>query len=297
MTVTQTGTEDLVYGSASDAELLRRYHEDGDVRARQALIERHVGFVRRLAQRYAHRGETLEDLTQVGCVGLIKAIDRFDGQYKVTLATYAAPNVLGEIKRYFRDKGWAVRVPRDVQELNVKLGRVVDDLTGKLGRSPSVEELARATGASTEQVVEALDSSRAYNTLSLSAPSPDAGDDGSGDPLEHLGHEDEGYELAEERQLLREGFKELGERERKILHMRFFLGLTQSEIADRVGISQMHVSRLIRQSIDRVREQLDSTPSPVPRPERDGCGTNGRRRGAGQPAAGAGRPHSHPASI
>ncbi|HKN95057.1 MAG TPA: SigB/SigF/SigG family RNA polymerase sigma factor [Thermoleophilaceae bacterium] len=249
--------EDLVYGSAPDGELLRRYHEDGDVRARQALIERHIGFVRRLAQRYAHRGETIDDLTQVGCVGLIKAIDRFDGQYKVTLATYAAPNVLGEIKRHFRDKGWSVRVPRDVQELNVKLGRVVDELTGKLGRSPSVEELAKATESTTEQVVEALDSSRAYNTVSLSAPGGDDSDEDGGDPLEHLGDEDQGFELAEERQLLREGFKELGERERKILHMRFFLGMTQSEIAERIGISQMHVSRLIRQSIDDVRERLD----------------------------------------
>ncbi|HEY1594437.1 MAG TPA: SigB/SigF/SigG family RNA polymerase sigma factor [Thermoleophilaceae bacterium] len=249
---------DLMYGSASDADLLRGYHEDGDVRARQALIERHVGFVRRLAQRYAHRGETLEDLTQVGCVGLIKAIDRFDGQYKVTLATYAAPNVLGEIKRYFRDKGWAMRVPRDVQELNVKLGRVVDELTGKLGRSPSVEELASATQSSTEHVVEALDSSRAYNTISLSAPTSEDADEEVGDPLEHLGDEDRGFELAEERQLLRVGFEELGDRERQILHMRFFLGLTQSDIAERVGISQMHVSRLIRQSIDQVRDRLDS---------------------------------------
>jgi RNA polymerase sigma-B factor len=247
-----------MYGSASDADLLRGYHEEGDVRARQALIERHIGFVRRLAQRYAHRGETTEDLTQVGCVGLIKAIDRFDGHYKVTLATYAAPNVLGEIKRYFRDKGWAMRVPRDVQELNVKLGRVVDELTGTLGRSPSVEELATATESSPEQVVEALDSSRAYNTISLSAPLADDSDEETGDPLEHLGDEDHGFELAEERQLLREGFKDLGERERQILHMRFFLGLTQSDIAERVGISQMHVSRLIRQSIDRVRDRLDS---------------------------------------
>jgi len=283
MTVASMGTEDLVYGSADDAELLRRYHEDGDVRARQALIERHIGFVRRLAQRYAHRGENLEDLTQVGCVGLIKAIDRFDGQYKVTLATYAAPNVLGEIKRHFRDKGWAMRVPRDVQELNVKLGRVVDELTGKLGRSPSVEELAKTTHSTTEQVVEALDSSRAYNTVSLSAPAPDEGDEDGGDPLEHFGDEDEGFELAEERQLLREGFKDLGDRERSILHMRFFLGMTQSEIADQVGISQMHVSRLIRQSIDRVREQLDSEPEP----ERGTVARRPRRRTRGSARRGA----------
>jgi RNA polymerase sigma-B factor len=287
MTVAPTAHQELVYGSAPDSELMRRYHEDGDVRARQSLIERHVGFVRRLAQRYAHRGENIEDLTQVGCVGLIKAIDRFDGQYKVTLATYAAPNILGEIKRHFRDKGWAVRVPRDVQELNVKLGRVVDDLTGKLGRSPSVEELAKATESSPEQVVEALDSSRAYNTLSLSGITDDGEDDGA-DPLEQLGDEDTGFELAEERQLLREGFKGLGERERNILHMRFFLGLTQSEIAERVGISQMHVSRLIRQSIDDVREQLEPELDGDGRAKPDGCAT-GRRRRRGRPRSRAGR--------
>jgi RNA polymerase sigma-B factor len=293
MTVATLGTEDLLYGSADDAELLRRYHEDGDVRARQALIERHIGFVRRLAQRYAHRGENIEDLTQVGCVGLIKAIDRFDGHYKVTLATYAAPNVLGEIKRHFRDKGWAVRVPRDVQELNVKLGRVVDELTGKLGRSPSVEELAQATQSTTEQVVEALDSSRAYNTVSLSAPSPDDGEEDAGDPLEQLGDEDQGFELAEERQLLREGFKELGDRERSILHMRFFLGMTQSEIAERVGISQMHVSRLIRQSIDEVREQLESEPEPAP--ESRVCRPQRRARGSARRGGRTARQKRQPA--
>ncbi|MGZ4200806.1 MAG: SigB/SigF/SigG family RNA polymerase sigma factor [Thermoleophilaceae bacterium] len=245
----------LHYESVEDGALLRLYHKDGDVRARQALIERHLGFVRRLAQRYAQRGETIEDLTQVGCVGLIKAVDRFDGRHNVALATYAAPNILGEIKRHFRDKGWSVRVPRDVQELNVKLGKVVDQLTTRLGRSPSVEELATATDSSVEQVVEALESSRAYSTLSLSERGGDGDEDGA-DPLELLGEEDDGYGLVEQRQLLREGFRGLPERERAILHMRFFLGLTQSEIADRVGISQMHVSRLIRQSLERVRADL-----------------------------------------
>jgi RNA polymerase sigma-B factor len=172
-----------------------------------------------------------------------------------------------------------VRVPRDVQELNVKLGRVVDDLTGKFGRSPSVDELAQATQSSTEQVVEALDSSRAYNTVSLSAPGPDDGEDDTGDPLEQLGDEDHGYELAEERQLLREGFKDLDERERKILHMRFFLGFTQSDIAERIGISQMHVSRLIRQSIDEVRDRLDSGEAdPAPASEQGDCRSGSRAR-------------------
>ena len=239
----------------SDAELLRRYHEHGDVGARQELIERHVEFVRRLAQRYARRGEQLDDLTQVGCVGLIKAIDRYDGGFGASLTTYAAPNILGEIKRHFRDRGWSMRVPREIQELNVKLTKTVDTLTTKLGRSPSVEELAEATGASAEQVLEALESSAAYSAMSLSeGPNPD--EDGGG-PMDTLGEDDQGYELSEQRMTLATGIQRLPTRERTILHLRFFEGLTQSEIADRVGISQMHVSRLIRNSLDKVRAELE----------------------------------------
>jgi RNA polymerase sigma-B factor len=242
-------------GVESDAELLRRYHGDGDVGARQELIERHVGFVRRLAQRYARRGEQLEDLTQVGCVGLIKAIDRFDGSYGANLTTYAAPNILGEIKRHFRDRGWSVRVPREIQELNVKLTRTVDELSAKLGRSPSVEELAEATGSTREQVLEAMESSAAYSALSLSE-GPDPDDEGGG-PMEVIGRDDEHYEQSEQRLTLATGIQRLPSRERAILHLRFFEGLTQSEIADRVGISQMHVSRLIRDSLDRIRRELE----------------------------------------
>src|SRR5436190_527343 len=240
----------------SDGELLRRYHQDGDVAARQQLIERHVDFVRRLAQRYARRGEQLEDLPQVGCVGLIKAIDRFDGSFGASLTTYAAPNILGEIKRHFRDRGWSVRVPREIQELNVKLTRVIDDLTTRLGRSPSVDELAEATGAPTEQVLEALESSSAYSALSLSE-GPDADDEGGG-PMETLGEDDQAFEQSEQRITLASGIQRLPSRERMILHLRFFEGLTQSEIADRIGISQMHVSRLIRNSLARMRRELES---------------------------------------
>jgi RNA polymerase sigma-B factor len=238
----------------SDGELLRRYHEDDDFDARQELIERHVGFVRRLAQRYARRGEQLDDLTQVGCVGLIKAIDRFDGGYGASLTTYAAPNVLGEIKRHFRDRGWSVRVPREIQELNVKLARVVDDLTTRVGRSPTVNELAAAAGASREQVLEALESSAAYSTLSLS-DRPE-GDEDALSPMDMVGEEDRAFHLSEDRMMLATSIRRLPPRERAILHLRFFEGLTQSEIAERVGISQMHVSRLIRDSLDRIRREL-----------------------------------------
>jgi RNA polymerase sigma-B factor len=235
--------------------LLRRYHENGDVDARQQLIERHVDFVRRLAQRYARRGEQLDDLTQVGCVGLIKAIDRFDGSFGASLTTYAAPNILGEIKRHFRDRGWSVRVPREIQELNVKLTRIVDELTTKLGRSPSVVELAREASATPEQVLEALESSAAYAALSLSE-GPDPDEDTSG-PMDALGEDDERYEQSEQRLTLASGIQRLPSRDRAILHLRFFEGLTQSEIAERVGISQMHVSRLIRNSLDRMRRELE----------------------------------------
>jgi RNA polymerase sigma-B factor len=242
--------------SASDAELLRRYHRGGDVGARQELIERHIAFVRRLAQRYARRGEQLEDLTQVGCVGLIKAIDRFDGGYGASLTTYAAPNILGEIKRHFRDRGWSVRVPREIQELNVRLTRTIDALTTKLGRSPSVDELAEATGATLEQVLEAMESSAAYSALSLSeGPDPD---EETGGPMETLGEDDLAYEQSEQRITLATGIQRLPARERAILHLRFFEGLTQSEIAERVGISQMHVSRLIRNSLNSMRRALES---------------------------------------
>src|SRR3954466_10557828 len=198
----------------SDAELLRRYHEYGDVDARQQLIERHIDFVRRLAQRYARRGEQLDDLTQVGCVGLIKAIDRFDGGFGASLTTYAAPNVLGEIKRHFRDRGWSVRVPREIQELNVKLTKVVDQLTTRLGRSPSVEELAEAPGASVELVLEALESSSAYSALSLSE-STDPDEEGAG-PMATLGEDDQAYEQSEQRITLATGIQRLPSRERTI---------------------------------------------------------------------------------
>jgi RNA polymerase sigma-B factor len=245
----------------SDAELLRRYHEHGDVRARQELIERHIDFVQRLARRYARRGEQLEDLTQVGCVGLIKAIDRFDGSFGTNLTAYAAPNILGEIKRHFRDRGWSVRVPREIQELNVRLTKVVDELTSKLGRSPSVVELAQATGATAEHVLEALESSSAYAALSLSEGSDPEGE-GSG-PMETLGGDDEAFEKSEQRITLARGIQRLPSRDRTILHLRFFEGLTQSEIAERIGISQMHVSRLIRNSLDRMRRELEQGERPA----------------------------------
>jgi len=239
----------------TDRELLRRYHHDGDVEARQRLIEQYLPLVRSLARRYSYRGEQLEDLVQVGCIGLIKAIDRFDIDRGVELTTYATPNIIGEIKRHFRDKGWSIRVPRGLQELNVKLSKLIEDLTVQLERSPTIPELAKAAGVEEEEVLEALETGQAYSTLSLSTPS--SGDDNEDlDPLESLGELEPEYEVSEDRAVLAPGLRVLDERERKILHLRFYDGLTQSQIAQQVGISQMHVSRLIRRSLEKMREEI-----------------------------------------
>jgi RNA polymerase sigma-B factor len=238
-----------------DMNLLRRYHEDGDLQAREQLIEQYMSLVRSLARRYSYRGEQLEDLVQIGAIGLIKAIDRFDLERGVELTTYATPNIIGEIKRHFRDKGWSVRVPRGLQELNVQLSRLVEQLTVQFSRSPTIPELAKAAGVEEEEVLEALESGRAYTSLSLSVGGG-GGDEDDLDPLESLGTEEHQYEVSEDRAVLAPGFKALDERERKILQLRFFEGLTQSQIAQQVGISQMHVSRLIRRSLEKIRETI-----------------------------------------
>src|SRR6266545_2360100 len=221
--------------AGNDRELLRRYHEQGDLAAREQLIEQYMSLVRSLARRYSYRGEQLEDLVQIGAIGLIKAIDRFDLSRGVELTTYATPNIIGEIKRHFRDKGWAVRVPRGLQELNVQISRLIEQLTVQLGRSPTIPELAKAASVEEEEVLEALES---------------------------IGTEEHQYEVSEDRAVLEPGFRVLDERERMILHLRFFEGLTQSQIAQQVGISQMHVSRLIRRALEKIREEIATEEEP-----------------------------------
>ncbi len=239
-----------------DTALLRRYHEQGDLAARDELIEQYMSLVRSLARRYAYRGEQLDDLVQIGAIGLIKAIDRFDMTRGVELTTYATPNIIGEIKRHFRDKGWAVRVPRGLQELSVQLSKLVEQLTVQLSRSPTIAEIAKEAGVEEELVLEAIESGRAYSSVSLSAGA--IGDeDGDLDPLETIGTVEHQYEISEDRAMLEPGFRVLDERERRILHLRFFEGLTQSQIAAQIGISQMHVSRLIRRALEKIREEID----------------------------------------
>jgi RNA polymerase sigma-B factor len=238
-----------------DKVLLRRYHEQGDLQAREELIERYMSLVRSLARRYSYRGEQLDDLVQIGAIGLIKAIDRFDLDRGVELTTYATPNIIGEIKRHFRDKGWSVRVPRGLQELNVQISKLIEQQTVQLGRSPTIPELAQAAGVEEEAVLEALESGRAYSSVSLSAGGG-SDEEGEVDPLDSLGTEEHEYEVSEDRAILAPGFKVLDQRERRILHLRFFRGLTQSQIAEQIGISQMHVSRLIRRSLEKIREEI-----------------------------------------
>jgi RNA polymerase sigma-B factor len=209
--------------------------------------------VRSLARRYAGRGEALDDIEQVGAIGLIKAIDRYELSREVALTTYATPNVVGEIKRHFRDKGWAIRVPRALQELNGKMGPTIERLTSRLGRSPSIAEIAAEFETSPEQVLEAMEAGSAYAPVSLSA-GPTA--EGELDPLETIGDLDEEFDRTDDRASLEPALAALPEREQEILRMRFEDGLTQTQIAEQVGISQMHVSRLIRRSLERMRKQL-----------------------------------------
>ena len=243
-----------VNATLDDRELLRRYHEGGDPTAREALVQRHLPLVRSLARRYAGRGESLEDIEQVGSIGLIKAIDRYELSREVALTTYATPNIVGEIKRHFRDKGWAIRVPRALQELNGKMGPTIERLTARLGRSPSIAEIAQEFQTTPEQVLEAMEAGSAYAPQSLSVGPTDG--DSELDPMETIGSEDLEFERTDERTSLEPALAALPDREQLILKLRFEEGLTQTQIADKIGISQMHVSRLIRRSLERMRAQL-----------------------------------------
>jgi len=236
-------------------QLLQAYKEEGDRAAREELIEDLMPLVRSLALRYTGRGESLDDLVQVGCIGLINAIDRFEPDRGVELTTYAVPTILGEIQRHFRDKAWAVHVPRSVKELNVRLTRLLDGLTAELGRSPTIEELANAAGAEEEEVIEALESAHAYSARSLSAPP----DDETGALSEMVGVDEGGYEQVEEGVVLDAGLNALDARERRIVELRFFEGLTQSQIAAEIGISQMHVSRLLRRALQTMRGRIEAS--------------------------------------
>jgi RNA polymerase sigma-B factor len=221
---------------------------------RDRLVEMHLPLVEHLARRFRNRGEPLDDLVQVGTIGLIKSVDRFDASRGVEFSTYATPTIVGELKRHFRDRGWAIRVPRRLQELRLSLATVTGDLTQELGRAPTIGELSGKLGVKEEEVLEGLESANAYSTLSLDAP--DQGQDDAPAVVDSLGTEDEALEGVEYREALRPLLSQLPDREKRILLLRFFRGMTQSQIAAEVGISQMHVSRLLSRTLAQLRERL-----------------------------------------
>ena len=223
-----------------------------DADARASLSELYQPLAEYLARRFYGRGEPLEDLVQVANLGLLKAIDRFDVERGVKFSTYATATVVGELKRHFRDKGWALRVPRRLQEAGMKVGRTVTELYQDLGRAPTVAEIGKRTGLSEEEVLEAMETAQAYTTQSLDAPA----DEDGGASVERLGGEEEAYELLEGWTSVAPAIKQLPRRERTILYLRFFRGLTQTQIAEELGISQMHVSRLLSRTLTQLRRQV-----------------------------------------
>lgn len=223
---------------------------------RKELIVAHLNLARFLAVKFANRGEPLDDLVQVGTVGLLKAIDRFDASRGVEFTTYATPTIVGEIKRYFRDKGWAVKVPRRLQELNLAVNRAGDKLAVELGRSPTVGELAERLGAAEEDILEAQELGQAYNLLSLDSEVSGEADKKSQTLSDTVGTTDAGLELLEDRANLQRAFGVLTGRERVIIYLRFYESVSQTEIAKRLNVSQMHVSRLQAKALEKLRASL-----------------------------------------
>jgi RNA polymerase sigma-B factor len=249
------------HGHAAEMdELLRRLAamDPGDpnrITLRQHLVEAQLPLVHHLAQRFRGRGEPYDDLVQVGTIGLIKSVDRFDTDRGVEFSTYATPTIIGEIKRYFRDKGWAIRVPRRLQELRMQIGSASAELTQALGRSPTPRELAETIGCSVDDILEGIESSNAYSTLSLDAG--DGDEDGAATMLDAIGVDDENLEHVEIRESIKPLLDRLGAREKRILLLRFFKNMTQSQIAEEIGVSQMHVSRLLTRTLEQLRTSLE----------------------------------------
>jgi RNA polymerase sigma-B factor len=235
----------------TDLELFDRYRRHGDASARRELVERFLPFARRLALRYSYTDEPIEDLVQVASVGLLGAIERFEPDRGARFTSFAAPTILGELKRHFRDKGWGLHVPRDLQERALAMSRAVERLSSNLGRSPTLPELADAIGCSVEQALEASEVAHSYTPASLDAPA--VRDDGeSASLVELIGSEDDRFALAESRDLIACAWRALSDLEREVIRLRFAESLTQREIGLRIGYSQMHVSRLLRRAMSRL---------------------------------------------
>jgi RNA polymerase sigma-B factor len=240
--------------------LLRRFAADRSEVVREELIERFMPLARKLARRYAGGAEPLDDLMQVASLGLVKAIDRYDPDRGTTFSTFAVPTILGELKRHFRDRGWSVRVPRGTQERILKVEKAMGELPSKLNRTPTVHDIARWLELDEEQVLEAMHASQGHHAASLDRPASIEGEDGM-TLLDRIGGEDPRFEAVEYGVAIEEALEQSSDRERMILHLRFVEDMTQSEIAKRVGVSQMHVSRLLRATLDRLRDEAEAEPA------------------------------------
>jgi RNA polymerase sigma-B factor len=241
---------------AGERRLLERYARDRSPTVREELVERFMPLARRLAARYAGGAEPFDDLVQVASVGLVKAIDRFDPVRGTAFSTFAVPTILGELKRHFRDRGWSVHVPRDVQERILKVERALADLPSKLGHSPTVQEIADRIEATDEEVLEAMHAAQGHHAVSLDASSSLGDGDDPGPLRDRIGEEDLSFDTVEYGEAIGPVLEEISERDRKVLHLRFVEDMTQSEIAEQVGVSQMHVSRILRATIEKLRKQI-----------------------------------------
>ncbi len=237
-------------------ELFRRFKEEGDMDAREKLVMSHLNLVRFIANKFKNRGEPIDDLVQVGYLGLLKAIDRFDPSRGLEFTTFATPTIMGEIKRHFRDKGWSVRVPRRLQELSAKVNQATDTLTSQLQRSPTVAEIADYLDATVDEVLEAMESSSAYSSVSLEAPSG-TDDDDTPSVIDRYATEDSDLAFTDDRIIIEEALASFSPREREVIEMRFLKGMTQIEIAEKLGISQVQVSRLLRRTLKKIQDKID----------------------------------------
>jgi RNA polymerase sigma-B factor len=237
-------------------ELFRSFALARDLSVRDELVVAHLNLARYLAVRFGNRGEQIDDLVQVATLGLIKAIDRYDPNRGVEFTTYATPTIIGEIKRYFRDKGWMIRVPRRLQELNLAVNREMEHAAIELGRSPTVTDLASRLSVSEEEVIEAQELGQMYNLLSIDSELAAASDAKTATLLDYLGREDPELALLEDKANLERGFAALDPRERVILYLRFYENMSQAEVAKRFGVSQMHVSRLQQRALEKLKREL-----------------------------------------
>jgi RNA polymerase sigma-B factor len=234
--------------------LFREFKRTGDPRLRERLIQMHLNLVRFLARKFANRGEPLDDLIQVGNIGLINAVDRFDPERRIRFATYATPTIVGEIKRYFRDRGWAIKVPRHLQEINLAANKAVDALVQRLDRAPTIAEIAKEVGASEEETLEAIELGQMYELISLDSEAGQPEDESHTTLADYVGGDDVILDEIGVRSSLVDILKRLPERERKIIELRFFRNMSQTDVARTLDISQMHVSRLQHKAITRLRE-------------------------------------------